>query len=361
MAGFEPPRPVEPDTPPSAGAGTGRDGVRTTPGPVDGQHAAERVGAAADGSVAEPAVVERTVVEAVIEPFVVEPSGGRADAPDEAGSRIPSGRVGGEQRADAVEAARPAEPAPANDGPGSEPVGSHDDRNEAAGSGDAQGVARALRGLARRGGHSRRGSLSRRDRSRPHERRGEPPVGPGGRPVTGRLGPGAERPETAPGAAGGFDGRTDSSAQEMPAPPLDPVFQHGVVVGFDGSLSSERALAYAVGMARRSQCGLVIVHVANRLPATVWAGCEPPVFVDLPDHRTEVLGLELACADFLAGVPWVLIERGGDICHEIEEVGREYAADAIVVGTTHGLLGKIFGSVSGRLARRANRPVIVIP
>jgi nucleotide-binding universal stress UspA family protein len=141
----------------------------------------------------------------------------------------------------------------------------------------------------------------------------------------------------------------------------DPVFQHGVVVGFDGSLSSERALAYAVGMARRSGCGLVIVHVANRLPATVWAGCEPPVFVDVPDHRTEVLGLELSCAEYLADVPWILVERGGDICYELEEVGREYAADAIVVGSTHGLIGKVFGSVSGRLARRANRPVIVIP
>ncbi|WP_373560509.1 MULTISPECIES: universal stress protein [unclassified Streptomyces] len=178
--------------------------------------------------------------------------------------------------------------------------------------------------------------------------------------MSGRLGPGAERPEAASGAADPF-GHADPSSQDASAPSLDPVFQHGVVVGFDGSLSSERALAYAVGMARRSQCGLVIVHVANRLPATVWAGCEPPVFVDLPDHRSEVLGLELACADFLAGVPWILVERGGDICHEIEEVGREYAADAIVVGTTHGLLGKIFGSVSGRLARRANRPVIVIP
>ncbi|MFJ4189860.1 universal stress protein [Kitasatospora sp. NPDC089509] len=176
--------------------------------------------------------------------------------------------------------------------------------------------------------------------------------------MTGHPGPGADRPDTASGRVGGHTG---PSGKDAPGHVLDPVFQHGVVVGFDGSLSSERALAYAVGMARRSQCGLVIVHVANRLPATVWAGCEPPVFVDLPDHRTEVLGLELACADFLAGVPWILIERGGDICHEIEEVGREYAADAIVVGTTHGLLGKIFGSVSGRLARRANRPVIVIP
>ena len=141
----------------------------------------------------------------------------------------------------------------------------------------------------------------------------------------------------------------------------DPAFKHGVVVGFDGSTSSERALAYAIGMAHRSGSGLIIVHVANRLPTTVWAGCEPPVFVDVPDHRTEVLGLELACADYLAEVPWILVERGGDICHELEEVGREYEADAIVVGSTHGIVGRIFGSVAGRLARRAQRPVIVIP
>lgn len=57
----------------------------------------------------------------------------------------------------------------------------------------------------------------------------------------------------------------------------------------------------------------------------------------------------------------MLVERGGDICHELEEVGREYAADAIVVGSTHGIVGRIFGSVVGRLARRAQRPVIVIP
>lgn len=150
-------------------------------------------------------------------------------------------------------------------------------------------------------------------------------------------------------------------AAEEPRQSCDPAFKHGVVVGFDGSTSSERALAYAIGMAHRSGSGLIIVHVANRLPTTVWAGCEPPVFVDVPDHRTEVLGLELACAEYLAEVPWILVERGGDICHELEEVGREYEADAIVVGSTHGIVGRIFGSVAGRLAKRAQRPVIVIP
>ncbi|MFF5704146.1 universal stress protein [Streptomyces sp. NPDC012794] len=154
---------------------------------------------------------------------------------------------------------------------------------------------------------------------------------------------------------------SDLRAVEQTRHPCDPAFRHGVVVGFDGSTSSERALAYAIGMARRSASGLIIVHVANRLPTTVWAGCEPPVFVDVPDHRTEVLGLELACADYLTEVPWILVERGGDICHELEEVGREYSADAIVVGSTHGIVGRIFGSVAGRLAKRAQRPVVVIP
>ncbi|NJP66435.1 universal stress protein [Streptomyces spiramenti] len=154
---------------------------------------------------------------------------------------------------------------------------------------------------------------------------------------------------------------TPSESEDEACVSRDPAFRHGVVVGFDGSNSSERALSYAAGMAHRSGSGLIIVHVANRLPTTVWAGCEPPALVDVPDHRTEVLGLELACADHLSEVPWVLLERGGDICHELEEVGREYAADAIVVGSTHGLLGRVFGTVSGRLVRRAERPVIVIP
>lgn len=172
---------------------------------------------------------------------------------------------------------------------------------------------------------------------------------------------GYEIPEPAEGKKPLAHPPSEPEAASTERPVCDPAFRHGVVVGFDGSVSSERALAYAVGMAKRLGSGLVIVHVANRLPATVWAGCEPPVFVDVPDHRTEVLGLELACADHLSEVSWILVERGGDICHELEEVGREYAADAIVVGGTRGLIGRIFGSVAGRLARRATRPVVVIP
>lgn len=365
MAGFEPSRPVEPDASRSTGAGTGADGGRADLVPADdhgnrgdGGHADEARGDDLADVRGDDACGDRG--QAGDRPGTGERPDERPGVPNR---RRPAGEADGEAGDERPGTAASDTPAPGDAGPG-------EAGTERAG---PRGLARALRGLVGRGlvprgfagrglagrGVAGRAGADRRDRPGPRQRRGEFPADPGGRPVTGRLGPGAERPEAGPGVPGGAHGEPSAQETETGAP--DPVFQHGVVVGFDGSLSSERALAYAVGMARRSQCGLVIVHVANRLPATVWAGCEPPVFVDLPDHRTEVLGLELACADFLSGVPWILIERGGDICHEIEEVGREYAADAIVVGTTHGLLGKIFGSVSGRLARRANRPVIVIP
>ena len=138
----------------------------------------------------------------------------------------------------------------------------------------------------------------------------------------------------------------------------DPAFQHGVVVGLR-RLHVQRARPRVRDRhGDRSGSGLIIVHVANRLPTTVWAGCEPPVFVDVPDHRTEVLGLELACAEHLSEVPWILVERGGDICHELEEVGHEYEADAIVVGSTHGLVGadlRLGGGAAGAAGAAAGR------
>lgn len=47
------------------------------------------------------------------------------------------------------------------------------------------------------------------------------------------------------------DPASDLRAAEETRHSCDPAFRHGVVVGFDGSTSSERALAYAIGMARR--------------------------------------------------------------------------------------------------------------
>jgi nucleotide-binding universal stress UspA family protein len=151
------------------------------------------------------------------------------------------------------------------------------------------------------------------------------------------------------------------AAAEQPAPACDgPAFRHGVVVGYDGSTSSERALAYAIGLADRSNSGLVIVYVAQH-EAWAWSGYETCTFLDVPDHRAEVLSLELVCAYGLDGIPWIFIERSGAVSRALEDVGEEYAANAIVVGSPRTPVKRIAGSMVSRLTRRARRPVVVVP
>jgi nucleotide-binding universal stress UspA family protein len=158
--------------------------------------------------------------------------------------------------------------------------------------------------------------------------------------------------------------RADLTAWHRVVEPATPsggaAFLHGVVVGYDGSVSSERALAYAIGMAKRNRSGLIIVYVARYEPLA-WSLLETCTFLDLPDHRAEVLSLELVCAEHLAGVPWIFVERSGPVVHALEDVGQEYRANAIVIGSPRGPVGRVLGSVVARLTRRALRPVVVVP
>ncbi|MGW3974708.1 universal stress protein [Streptomyces ardesiacus] len=149
-----------------------------------------------------------------------------------------------------------------------------------------------------------------------------------------------------------------------PALPLlhDPRFRHAIVVGYSGSPSDERTLAYASGMARRAGSGLVVVHVTHRLPSpNWWEGGEPTALLDLPDDSSQSLADALARTGQLTQVPWVAVHTCGDVRHELEEISRWYAADAIVVGASRSVTAKIFGCVGSRLARRPQHPVIIIP
>ncbi|WP_406391209.1 universal stress protein [Streptomyces sp. NBC_00882] len=141
----------------------------------------------------------------------------------------------------------------------------------------------------------------------------------------------------------------------------DP-FRHAVVVGCSGSPSDERTLAYASGMALRIGRGLVIVHVTHRLPSPGWwEGGEPMALLDLPDESSETLADALAHTGQLTQVPWVAVHRTGDVRHQLEEISRWYAADAIVVGASRSVTARLFGRVGSRLSRQPRHPVIIIP
>lgn len=136
-----------------------------------------------------------------------------------------------------------------------------------------------------------------------------------------------------------------------------------LVVGLDGSGPSRDALAYAVGMARREGSSLVIVRVG--IPVTAAAAVAAAGGTVLPPGGLideEALTPEnLRGLDELLPGRWRLVECTGEPAAELERVGREVRADAIVVGRSRNPGRHLLGSVASRLVRRANQPVIVVP
>jgi nucleotide-binding universal stress UspA family protein len=138
-----------------------------------------------------------------------------------------------------------------------------------------------------------------------------------------------------------------------------------ILVGIDGSTSSMRAGAYAVGLARR-QCGrLVAVYVRSRpsslLPLVDGGGAGVATLVD----AQEAVERELREA-FTAYVPALdvdaqLLIRTGEPYTELAAVAQQIQADAVIVGRSAKMLHRVAGSVSGKLVRCGRWPVTVVP
>lgn len=60
----------------------------------------------------------------------------------------------------------------------------------------------------------------------------------------------------------------------------------GVIVGYDGTLPSARALAWAAAMAEQRELPLTVMHVANYLTATAWAAT-PRRWPDLLERESR--------------------------------------------------------------------------
>jgi len=164
----------------------------------------------------------------------------------------------------------------------------------------------------------------------------------------------------------GDDPLARSSTAGEPAPATGAsrtsVDKYGVLVGYSGSAPSRRALSYAAGMARRTGAALLIVHVAKENPVASLLGYENPGGGCGPHAGgSHTLLGQLACEDHLSGLPWTLIHRRGAVAQELEKAGRKYRANAIIVGRRRGAGIRLFRPISDRLARSAQRPVIVVP
>jgi len=135
-----------------------------------------------------------------------------------------------------------------------------------------------------------------------------------------------------------------------------------VLVAVDGSPSSLRAGAYAVGLAQRQGARLVCLYVHTSSP--VLPGASPVVDVAIRETKETIAAdlrrLVTEGAQH-AGLDAVFIERHGSPYTEIVRAATELRADSIVVGASTQAGHRVLGAVGARLVRRATWPVTVVP
>lgn len=131
---------------------------------------------------------------------------------------------------------------------------------------------------------------------------------------------------------------------------------HRIVVGIDGSACARRALAWALGQAERTNSHVDAIGVWDWRPMYTVTP-HGPSDATPKDWAEQLLAeaLEQLSAEQAARVS-VHVREGNDA---VELVAAGDAADLIVLGR-HGSGGRTWGSVSQKVARRANVPVVLV-
>ncbi|WP_278262327.1 universal stress protein [Nocardia sp. AG03] len=156
--------------------------------------------------------------------------------------------------------------------------------------------------------------------------------------------------------------------------PTDPIRVDGprttpppttqLLVGVDRHPAGQAALAYAVGLARRLDAHLHVVHAVDI--------DDLPVDPDSPDfedrvHATVIAERDRACA-LLSTLPgnWTYQSAPGDPTQLLLAIADTAEVEMIVLGAPrHGmmsLLERLMGeSVAARVIHHAHRPVTLVP
>ena len=137
-----------------------------------------------------------------------------------------------------------------------------------------------------------------------------------------------------------------------------------ILVGADDTVTANRALAYAAGLARRQGARLITVFV---IPGASIAAASPGgasvIAAEAEAHEEIATQLrervELASAEL--GLDASFIVAYGDAFTEIKRVAAETRADAIVVGASAQAGHRLIGSLAIRLVRAGHWPVTVVP
>lgn len=140
-----------------------------------------------------------------------------------------------------------------------------------------------------------------------------------------------------------------------------------IVVGFDGSPASQRALDFAITRAKAQGDSIVIAHVLEWSP---YSFLTPEELAER--HKRRKNELERAEKAILAPMVARVEEQGvvvttalkyGHIAETLVKIAKTEDAALIMIGRMghSGLSSRIFGSVAGTLAQVAPVPVTIVP
>jgi nucleotide-binding universal stress UspA family protein len=137
-----------------------------------------------------------------------------------------------------------------------------------------------------------------------------------------------------------------------------------VLAAVDGSITSNRAISWAAGLARRQKSRLLCLYVARHSAfaslALATSATGIPVNYDTDEVAKEIFE-DLRANARRHDMELEFLVRSGDPAREIEKVADEVHADLVVVGASLKAGHRLVGSVAVRLVRAAKWPVTVVP
>ncbi|QYX55786.1 universal stress protein [Roseovarius sp. SCSIO 43702] len=140
-----------------------------------------------------------------------------------------------------------------------------------------------------------------------------------------------------------------------------------IVVGYDGSEGSKRALEFAMERAKAQGAGVVVAHVLE------WSPYSFLTKEELEErHVRRKEELTRAEEHVLSPVVGKLQKGGvnvetalryGNVADTLSLIAKETGSTQVVIGRTgeSGLSSRIFGSVAGSLAQSCTVPVTIVP
>jgi len=132
-----------------------------------------------------------------------------------------------------------------------------------------------------------------------------------------------------------------------------------ILVGYDGSKESDKALDFATDLAQASGGTLVVEHVVSIGPEAYEGGVLDLAGIEAALVKMLDAAVERARA---AGVSATKVLSRGDVASTILREAEQRGVDLIVVGGLgKGRMARLFlGSVADKLVRAAPVPVLVV-